>query len=88
MHRTQIYLGEALHHHLSVLSRRTKTTISELIRRAAEKVYGKRFSPQERLKALQAVRGMWKDRKDLPSTEEYVRSLRRDTRAKRLGLPT
>lgn len=79
-------MDEGLLHQLSVLSRERKTTISDLVRKAVEKVYGRRRSPQERLQALQAARGMWKDRKDLPPTEEYIRSLRKDTRAKRLGL--
>jgi hypothetical protein len=40
----------------------------------------------ERRKAMEALVGIWKDRTDLPdSTEEYVRSLRRDTRLERLG---
>jgi hypothetical protein len=39
----------------------------------------------ERRKAMEGLVGIWKDRTDLPdSTEEYVRSLRRDTRLERL----
>lgn len=87
MKRTQLYIDELIFHQLEALSRQYKTTISDLVRKAIEKVYGRKRSSQERLKALQAACGVWKNRKDLPPTDDYVRSLRRDTRAKRLGLP-
>jgi Arc/MetJ-type ribon-helix-helix transcriptional regulator len=86
MKRTQLYIDETLFHRLSLLSREKKTTISDLVRKALEQVYGKKQSPEARLKALQAIRGIWKSRKNLESTQTYVRSLRRDSRSKRLGL--
>lgn len=79
-------MDDALFRLLAVISRERKTTISDLVRRAVKRVYGRAPSKEARLKALHAVCGLWKDRKDLPPTEEYVRSLRRDTRARRLGL--
>ena len=30
--------------------------------------------------------GIWKDRKDIPSTEEYIREMRRNTRGERFGI--
>jgi hypothetical protein len=39
----------------------------------------------QRKEALLAVVGLWKDRTDLPNTEAYVRSLRRDSRLKRIS---
>lgn len=86
MKRTQLYIDEGLFHRLSVLSREKRTTISDLVRRAIEKVYGRRRSSQERLSAFQDACGIWKDRTDLPPTQEYVRQLRKSTRMKRFGL--
>jgi len=86
MKRTQLYIDEGLFHRLSLLSRESKTTISDLVRKAIEKVYGRKKSPQERLKAFQAVCGIWKDRTDLPPTQEYIRQLRKSARMKRFGL--
>ncbi len=86
MKRTQLYLDEGIFRTLSDLSREKKTTISDLVRKAIQKVYGKSQSPNQRLRALQSACGIWKNRKDLPPTDEYVRSLRIDTRKKRLGL--
>jgi hypothetical protein len=39
---------------------------------------------EERRKAMMAVVGMWKNRRDLSDSETYVRRLRRDTRFERL----
>lgn len=86
MHRTQLYMDEGLFQRLATMSREKKTTISDLVRKAVEKVYGGQQSTLERLKALRAARGIWKNRKDLPPTEEYIRSLRSGSRLKRLGL--
>ena len=86
MKRTQLYIDEGLFHRLSLLSREGKTTVSDLVRKAIEKVYGRRRSSQERLKLFQAACGIWKGRTDLPPTQEYVRQLRKSTRIKRFGL--
>jgi len=86
MKRTQLYIDEGLLHQLSVLSREKRTTISDLVRKAIEKVYGRRKSREAFLEALQATAGIWKDRTDLPPTDEYVRSLRKRSRWKRFGL--
>jgi hypothetical protein len=86
MKRTQLYIDEGLFHRLSVISREKKTTISNLVRRAIEKVYGRLRSKEAFLKALQESAGLWKDRDDLPPTQEYIRSLRKGTRGKRFGL--
>ncbi len=86
MKRTQLYMDESNFHLLTLLSREKKTTISDLVRKAVERVYGKRRKRNDFLKALEATAGMWKDRKDLPPTDEYIRSIRKDTRMKRFGL--
>jgi hypothetical protein len=72
-------LWDALH----ARARSQRTTISNLVRQAARERYLGNF--EARRKAMEALVGIWKDRTDLPdSTEEYVRSLRRDTRLERL----
>jgi len=85
MRRTQLYLDDDLWKALHTHARREKTTISDLVRRAARERYlaGK----EDRAKAMQAWVGIWKDRTDLPETEEYVRSLRHDNRLERLRDP-
>ncbi|MCC6272298.1 MAG: ribbon-helix-helix domain-containing protein [Deltaproteobacteria bacterium] len=86
MRRTQLYIDEALFRSLTLLSRKKKITVSELVRRAIESAYGRRSQYSDRLKLMESAFGIWKNRKDLPSTEKYLRSLRKDSRAKRLGL--
>jgi hypothetical protein len=84
MKRTQLYLDDDLWNALHARARQEKTTISDLVRRAARERYVGNLD--ERRKAMEGLIGLWKDRTDLPdSTEEYVRELRRDTRLERLA---
>ena len=84
MRRTPLSLDAALWNALHARARSQGTTISDLVRQAARERYLGNLD--ERRKAMEALVGIWKDRTDLPdSTEEYVRSLRRDTRLERLG---
>ena len=84
MRRTQLYLDDDLWNTLHTRARSEGTTISALVRHAARERYLGNLD--ERREAMLAFVGIRKDRKDLPdSTEEYVRSLRRDTRPERLG---
>ena len=80
MKRTQLYIDEGLFQKLIVLSREKKTTVSDLVRKALEKIYGRRKKSEDFLKALTTSAGIWKDREDLPATDEYIRSLRKSTR--------
>ncbi len=83
MRRTQLYLDDDLWNTLHTRARSEGTTISALVRQAARERYLGNLD--ERREAMEAIIGIWKDRTDLPdSTEEYVRSLRRDTRIERL----
>ncbi len=83
MRRTQLYLDDDLWNALHTQARNRGTTISALVREAARERYLGNL--EERRKAMIAFVGIRKDRKDLPdSTEEYVRSLRRDTRLETL----
>ncbi|OFW12980.1 MAG: hypothetical protein A3H27_00885 [Acidobacteria bacterium RIFCSPLOWO2_02_FULL_59_13] len=85
MKRTQLYLDEDIWKVLHIRSRQSGTSISELVRQAVRDKYG--ISPAKRREAMQAWVGIWKDRKDLPSTEAYVRQLRKGgRRRRRLGI--
>lgn len=83
MKRTQLYLDDDLWNALHVRARQSRTTVSELVRQAARERYLR--SSDTRAKAMQAVVGIWKDRKDMAGAEAYVRGLRRGTRLKRLS---
>jgi metal-responsive CopG/Arc/MetJ family transcriptional regulator len=81
--RTQLYLDDDLWNALHVRARQSRTTVSELVRQAARERY--LGSADARAKAMQAVVGIWEDRKDIVSAEAYVRGLRRGSRLKRLS---
>lgn len=82
MRRAQVYLDESLWKALRKRARREETSISELLRRAASERYFE--PPEERRVAMQAIVGIWKDRKDIPDTEKYLRDLRKGDRMERL----
>ena len=84
MRRTQIYLDDDLWEVLHTRARIEKTTVSDLMRKAARERYA--LDSKERRDALMGIVGLWKDRTDLPDTETYVRSLRTGNRLKRLGI--
>lgn len=67
-----------MHARLRVLARKQGKTVSELVREALERSYGS-GSVEERLRTLKAIEGLWRDRKDIGTTYEYVRNLRKDT---------
>ena len=85
MKRTQLYLNEDIWKALHIRSRQQGTSISELVRQAVREKYGS--SPARRRQAMQALVGMWKDRKDrkdLPDSTAYVRRLRKGKRFRRI----
>jgi Arc/MetJ family transcription regulator len=84
MRRTQIYLDDDLWTALHARAKSEHTTVSELMRKAAREQY--QYTPAQRRADMLAAIGIWKSRTDLPDTETYVRSLRKSTRMKRLGL--
>jgi hypothetical protein len=84
MRRTQIYLDDDLYTALHERAQAEQTTVSELMRKAARKEY--HYTPEQRRADMLAAVGIWKNRTDLPDTETYVRTLRKSTRMKRLGL--
>lgn len=86
MRRTQLYLDEELWKALHARARREKTTISDLVRRAARERYVRaRYSKAQKYADMMSVVGLWKDRTDLPETEDYIRTLRDDDRLQRLN---
>lgn len=82
MKRTQLYLNEDIWQALTIRSRQRKTSISELVRQAIREKYGN--SSADRRQAMQAIVGLWKDRKDLQDSEQYVRRLRKGKRLRRI----
>ncbi len=72
MKRTQLYLNEDTWKALHIRARQRKTSISELVRQAVREKYGR--SAADRREAMQALvgNGIWKDREDLPDSEQYV----------------
>jgi len=81
--RTQLYLDDDLWTLLHSIARRQGGTVSDLVRKALREKYGQDRS--RRKEAFEGLVGLWKDRKDMPGTEEYVRMLRRGTRLEELG---
>ena len=79
MVRTQLYLDEAVHRRLRELARKQGRTVSDLVRDAVARTYGG-HSIEEQIRTLRGIAGLWRDRKDIGTTREYVRRLRRDTR--------
>jgi Arc/MetJ-type ribon-helix-helix transcriptional regulator len=85
MGRTQIYLGDEELELLDRVGRATGASRSELIRRAVRRTFGEKTNA-EKVQALQASAGSWRDR---PFTgAEYVDTIRGDLneRLRRLGL--
>ena len=79
MRRTQLYLDDQLWNTLHARARQGKTTISELVRQAVRERYLGR--QDDRMQAMQAIVGIRRVGADAPSAAEYVRNLRRSTRA-------
>ncbi|HLN01785.1 MAG TPA: CopG family transcriptional regulator [Bryobacteraceae bacterium] len=82
MKRTQLYLEEHVWKVLQILSRQSGTSISDLVRQAVRERYVGEKTNREHV--LKSVVGLWKDRRDLPGTESYVRSLRQGKRLERV----
>jgi hypothetical protein len=85
MGRTQVYLGTDELELLDRAAAASGASRSELIRRAVRAAYGE-GSRTERLQALEASAGSWRDRKFTGA--EYVDAIRGDVneRLRRLGL--
>ena len=80
MRRTQIYLDDRQRRKLDRVAKRTRRTVSDLIREAIDARYA--ATPREDF--LDALRtgafGVWKERDDLGRTDAYVRRQRSGSR--------
>lgn len=84
LRRTQIYLEDRQRRKLDRVAKRTRRTMSELIREAIDARYT--ATPKEDF--LDALRtgafGVWKKRSDLGPTDAYLRQVRRGHRIDRV----
>jgi Arc/MetJ-type ribon-helix-helix transcriptional regulator len=85
MKRTQIYLDDRQRRKLERVARRTRRSVSDLIREAIDARYA--ATPREDfLEAMRAgVFGVWKERIDLGASDAYVRRQRQGNRLDRLA---
>ena len=82
MRRTQIYLDDTLYMMLKEKSKKSKKSISEVIRESLRKVL---FPKSELLiKNMEKIFGLWSDRKDL-EPDQYVREIRKGNRLDSFG---
>lgn len=84
MHRTQLYIDEPLMQLLTALGKRRGTTVSELVRKALNTVYGKQLHEHAAIGALSACRGLWSDHPLLSDPQKYIRGFRKGQRFDRL----
>lgn len=85
MKRTQLYLEDDVWNALRIRSRKERTTVSELVRRAVREHY--LIAGEDRRAALMGIVGMWKDRREMRDPVAYIRSLRQDRRSKPFRSP-
>lgn len=85
MKRTQLYIEDDIFEALRRVSKEADVSISELVRSALRKVYALE-KPENADLILKEAAGIWKDRKDVPSAEEYVRRIRKSTRPRRFDV--
>ncbi len=80
MKRVNLYLSEKEIVGLSSVSVHEKTSVSALVRRAIHQTYFEN-KKADFSGAVRKVAGIWTKRKDIGSTEAYVRKLRADRRS-------
>ena len=90
MKTVRLTLRDSKYKELKAISSERKTTVQNIINQAIEQMYPdqKEMTLEERLRAIRTAFGVWRDREDIRSTDEYVRKLRHGTgdRMRRLGL--
>ena len=82
MRRTQLYLDDDLWNALHTRARKEGTSISDLVRQAAQERYLGNL--EKRREAMRAIIGIRKDVSESVDSTEYVRRLRRGKRLERL----
>lgn len=83
MKRTQLYLDDDMANILSAVSRQQGTTVSSLVRECIREKFGPRQHVDKAALARE-IGGIWKKRKDLVETAQYVRTLRKGARLKNI----
>lgn len=86
MRRIQLYLDDDLWNALHTRARKEGTSISELLRQAAQELY--LGNVEKRQEAMRAIIGIRKDVSESVDSTEYARRLRRGKRLKRLARNT
>lgn len=81
--RTQIYLDERQVAQLRSAARASRRTVSEIIREAIDDRLARPNMDEQFDRALLGVVGLWSDRDDLGSTDDYLRKVRQDRRGPR-----
>lgn len=76
--RTQIYLTQSQQVRLSVASKRSASTKSELIRQAIDQFLDQQpaDSTQQKAQRLYALAGLWANRDDMADPSAYIQTLR------------
>lgn len=83
MKRTQIYLTVKQYDNLSIESKKTKKTLSELIREAIQDKYDMK-QKEDFSSVIKEVSGIWEKRTDIKNGIEYVNNIRSDKRLEEL----
>ena len=83
MRRLQLFLDDDLGETLDLRAQASGSTISELVRDAVRERY--LGSLETRNKAMQAVVGLWENRREIGDATAHVRSLRRGKRLNRIS---
>jgi len=80
MKRMNLYLSNEEIAGLSSISVHEKRSVSALVRQAIHQTYFEK-KKADFAEALKKTCGIWKERKDIGSTDAYVRKLRTDRRS-------
>lgn len=80
MKRTQIYIDQRQVAKLKAAARASHQTVSEIIRDAIDEKLARPDEKEEFDIVLARASGIWADRNDLGTTDQYVRKLREDRR--------
>jgi predicted DNA-binding ribbon-helix-helix protein len=83
MKRTQIYLDNRQVARLKTAARASQRTVSDIIREAIDEKLERPDEPDFEA-ALRGAVGIWADRRDFGSTEDYVRKIREDRRGRQV----
>ena len=81
MKRTQIYLEQSQVARLRSAAKASQRTVSEIVREAIDEKLEHPDEPEFEA-ALRNAAGIWSDRDDLGTSEEYVRKIRQDRRGR------